>query len=79
MCALGRESWVQIFDKCFRRTLATFEECPIVGTSFTVHYTFFKGTDSLIGFYELMRVSLAGLRYFLRYFWGNLSLFFWPY
>ena len=33
----------QIFTKGFRRTLATFEECPIDGTSFTVHYTVFRG------------------------------------
>ena len=32
----------QIFTKSFRRTLATFEECPIEGTSFTVHYTVFQ-------------------------------------
>ena len=29
--------------KSFRRTLATFDECPIEGTSFTVHYTVFQG------------------------------------
>ena len=33
----------EIFTKCFRRTPATFEECPIEGTSFTVHYTVFRG------------------------------------
>ena len=33
----------KIFTKGFRRTLATFEECPIRGTSFTVHYTVFLG------------------------------------
>ena len=33
----------QIFTTRFRRTLATFEECPIEGTSFTVHYTVFQG------------------------------------
>ena len=33
----------QIFTKRFCRTLATFEECPIEGTSFTVHYTVFRG------------------------------------
>ena len=31
------------FSKSFRRTPATFEECPIEGTSFTVHYTVFRG------------------------------------
>ena len=31
------------FSKSFRRTPATFEECPIEGTSFTVHYTVFQG------------------------------------
>ena len=31
------------FSKGFRRTLATCEECPIEGTSFTVHYTVFQG------------------------------------
>ena len=33
----------EIFTKRFRRTLATFEECPNEGTSFTVHYTVFQG------------------------------------
>ena len=33
----------KMFTKRFRRTLATFEKCPIEGTSFTVHYTFFRG------------------------------------
>ena len=33
----------QIFTKSFRRTLATFEECPIEGTSFTIHYTVTQG------------------------------------
>ena len=33
----------KIFTKGFRRTLATFEECPIEGTSFIVHYTVFRG------------------------------------
>ena len=27
---------------------------------------FFKGTYSVVGFYEVMRVSLAGLMHFLR-------------
>ena len=31
------------FANPFRRTLATFEECPFVGTSFTVDYTVFQG------------------------------------
>ena len=30
------------FSKSFRRTPATFEECPFEGTSFTVHYTVFQ-------------------------------------
>ena len=33
----------QTFAKSLRRTLATFEECPYEGTSFTVHYTVFRG------------------------------------
>ena len=33
----------KFFPKGFRRTPATFEECPIEGTSFTVHYTVFQG------------------------------------
>ena len=36
---------------------------------------FFKGTYSVIGFYEVMRVSSAGLMHFLRYDLGNVSLF----
>ena len=31
------------FTKILGRTLATFEECPVEGTSFTVHYTVFQG------------------------------------
>ena len=33
-----------LFSKSFRRTPATFEECPFEGTSFTVHYTVFQGS-----------------------------------
>ena len=33
----------EFFTKCFRRTLATFEECPLKGPSYTVHYTVFRG------------------------------------
>ena len=36
------------------------------GTSFTVHYTFFTGTHSVVSPYELIQVSLAGLMPFLR-------------
>ena len=32
----------KFFSKGFRRTPATFEECPIEGTSFTVHYIVFR-------------------------------------
>ena len=39
---------------------------------------FFKGNYSVVSFYELMRLPLAGLMYFLRYFWGNWSLFLGP-
>ena len=33
----------QTFAKSFRRTLATFQECSFVETSYTVHYTVFEG------------------------------------
>ena len=33
----------QNFTKRFHRTLAIFEECPIEGTSFKLHYTVFIG------------------------------------
>ena len=36
---------------------------------------FFKGTYSVIGFYELMAMSLAGLMLFLKYVWGHFHLF----
>ena len=60
MCALGgspgfKPHYPQIFTKGFRRTLATFEECPIEGTLFTIHYTVFQGylqCDRLLKFYE---------------------------
>ena len=56
----------KIFTKRFRRTLATFEECPIERTSFTTLSLFFKGTYSVIGFYELIGMFLVGLMHFLR-------------
>ena len=31
------------FFQKFTLTPATFEECPVEGTSFTVHYTVFEG------------------------------------
>ena len=34
--------------------------------SYRVHCTVFHGTGSVIGFYELMRMSFAGLKQFLR-------------
>ena len=54
------------FPKSFRLTPATFEECPFEGTSFTVHYTVFQGSYSVIGFYEVMRMFLVSLMHFLR-------------
>ena len=36
---------------------------------------FFKGTYSVVSLFEMMKVSLAGLKHFLRELWGNLSLF----
>ena len=70
-CALGRESRVQtplpqIFSKRFRRTPATFEECPIEGTSLRYITLFFKGTYSVIGFYEVTRMFLVRSMHFLR-------------
>ena len=40
---------------------------------------FFKATYSVISFYELMTVSFARLKHFLRYFQGNFSLISWSY
>ena len=40
---LGSNPTTLTFSKSFRHTPATFEECPIEGTSFTVHYTGFQG------------------------------------
>ena len=48
MYNLGRRFGVQsplppkVLANTFCRTLATFEECPLVGTSFTTHYTVFQ-------------------------------------
>ena len=36
-------TYLPTFTKSFRLTLATFEECPMAGTSFTVHFTDFQG------------------------------------
>ena len=67
------------FIKSFRPAPATFQKCSFVGPSYTVHYTVLNGTCSVIGFYELMSVSIAGLKHFLRYFQGNLRRFLWSY
>ena len=40
---------------------------------------FFKGTYSVIGFYELMRIFLVGLMHFVRLVLEYLSLFPWLY
>ena len=40
---LGSNPTTPKFFESFGRTPATFEECPIEGTSFTVHYTVFRG------------------------------------
>ena len=40
---------------------------------------FFKGTYSVIRFYELMGMFLVGLMHFLGYFWEYLSRFPWSY
>ena len=39
---------------------------------------FFKGTYSVIGFYELMGMFLVGLMHFLRKFWEIWAFFFGP-
>ena len=44
-----------------------------------VYYSVFQGTSNVKCFYELLRVSFAGLRYFLRQFFRILSLFPWSY
>ena len=57
----------KVFAKGFRRTLATFVDRPIEGTSSRVHYTvFFEGTYSVIGFYELMGLFSVGSTHLLR-------------
>ena len=40
---------------------------------------FFKGTHSVIGFYEMIGMFLVGLMHFLTYCWEYLSLFPWSY
>ena len=67
----------KIFTKGFRSTLAIFQVCPSIGTSYTVHYVVFHGTNSVKCFDEPMRVSIVGLKHFLRQFQGSLSLFPW--
>ena len=39
---------------------------PLKGHHSRYFRLFFKGTCSLVSFYELMRVSFAGLKHFLR-------------
>ena len=84
MYTLGRESWFKPnyphnFSKRFRRTLATFEECPSREHHSRYITLFLKGNYSVVRFYELMRVSLAGLKHFLKERQGNLSVFHWSY
>ena len=52
---------------------------PLTGHHSRFITLFFKGTYSLLGFYELMRVHIAGGKHFLRYVQGKLSLFSWFY
>ena len=71
MYTLGRRSWVDTqlpahFYQMGSPHTSDFEGCPIEVTSFTVHYIFFKGTCSVVSFDELMGVSLAGLKHFLK-------------
>ena len=67
------------FTKCFRSILGTFEERPSIGISYTVHYAVFQGARSVKCLYEMMRVSIAGLWYFLMQFQGIVFLFPWSY
>ena len=64
----------QNFAQRCRSTLAAFKDGSFLGTSYTVHYTVCHGTSTVIGFDELMRVSVDDLRHFLRYFSGDFSL-----
>ena len=54
------------FIKGFRSTMLTFEDCHPIGASYTVHYAVSQGTNSVICLFELMRVSIAGSKHFLR-------------
>ena len=84
MCALGRDSWVQTplppdFYQIFSPHAGAFSRnAPSKEHQSRYITLFFKGTYGVIGFFELMVMSLAGLMHFLSYLWGRLSRFPWP-
>ena len=56
----------KILPKVFAACWQLLRNAPSRGHHSRYITLFFKGTYSVIGFYELMRVSLAGLMHFLR-------------
>ena len=72
MCALGRESWVQtplppnFLPKVFVARWRLLRNAPSKGHHSRYITLFFKGTYSVMSFYELMRMFLVGLMHFLR-------------
>ena len=74
MCALGRESWVQthypqIFTNVFVARWRLLRNAPSKGHHTQYITLFFKGTYSVMSFYELMGMFLVGLMHFLTEFW----------
>ena len=64
------------FGKCFPSFFGTFRECPSIGISYTMLYpVILAPREQLKCSYELMRVSFAGMRYFLTDCHGFLESF----
>ena len=66
MCALGRESWVQIkpprkfLPNVFAARWQLLRNAPLKGHHSRYITLFFEGTYSVLGVFELMRMSFIG-------------------
>ena len=69
----------KLFPKVFVARRRLLRNAPWKGHHSRYITLFFKGTYSVIGFYEVMRMFLVSLMHFLRSFWEYLSLFPWSY
>ena len=72
MCALGRESWVEttttpkILPNVFAACWLLLRNAQSKGHQSRYITLFFKGAYSVISFYEVMGLLMAGLMHFLR-------------